>query len=106
MNMFEDIKSFDWRELNGKQLNIIVVENEEYLMVGGRDKNGIMYILHNSVGFCNIFSLKSQDFLVHFSNQHKKCTHRYVCGGYSVRHFDGFSSFVWFMAPVPPSTTA
>ena len=65
----------------------------------------IMYILHNSLGFCNIFSRKSQYFLVHFSNRAKKCTRRRVCGRYSVRHFDDFPVFVWSSAPVPPSTT-
>ena len=43
----EDIKSFDWRDLDGKSLDIKVVENEGVLMVGGRDENGIMYILHS-----------------------------------------------------------
>ena len=43
----EDIKSFDWKILDGKTLDIKVVELEGLTMIGGRDENGIIYILHS-----------------------------------------------------------
>ena len=43
----EDIKPFDWKILNGKSLNIKVVELDGFQMVSGRDENGIIYVLHS-----------------------------------------------------------
>ena len=48
------------------------------------NQNIIMYILHNPLGFCNIFSRKSQDFLVHFLNQHNVITSRAVSNGTNI----------------------
>ena len=48
----------------------------------------LMYILHNSLDFCNIFYRILKDFLVHFCFLRKNITAARFCGGKNVRHFD------------------
>jgi hypothetical protein len=48
----EDLKncSYDWKDLNNKNLDIYVVESEYLINVWGKDNNtGIFYLLHNDI---------------------------------------------------------
>jgi len=41
----EDIKIFEWNTLDGLELTIKVIHNEEFLIVAGKDENENIYIL-------------------------------------------------------------
>lgn len=49
-NLFNDIKPYDYSELNGKTLQISVVDNEELFIMSGKDvESDKIYILQYEV---------------------------------------------------------
>lgn len=49
-NMFKDIKSYEYKDLHGKTLEISIVDNEEITIIAGKDiEDDKVYILNYEV---------------------------------------------------------